>query len=163
MKSILTKAETDALLQEALTRAGGNMELVARTALQELVGQMVLVKLLEEKIGDVPVKRSRGRPPKPGLSVPKGYKTLKPLGAPNKMGLSISTKRCGEIAERIQKYGVTVSDRPITEVKPQSDKEAAKRTLQVLDPGWILEDSVKQEEKIANVAKRISEVRSRKA
>jgi hypothetical protein len=158
---MLTKEEMDAFLEEALALAGGDMEIVARAALRELV-ELKIEKATQVGAATT-IAKKRGRPSKAGLSQQYAkYKKANPRGAPSQTGLPISTKESGEAALRIQQYGVTVSDSPIDEVKPQSDKEAAERTIQVLDPGWFLEKSVKHEAKIVNVAKRMSEVRSRK-
>lgn len=157
----MTEDETDALLQEALTLSGGDIERVARTALEELVRQMVQVKLLEAKIDALPVRNPIGRPQKLGLGkIYAKYRPSRPLGAPNKMGLGISTKELGVMARQIQKSPVRIFEcaptyEEVANIPPLTNKEAAARVLAAIDPGSMLKDEKHMKKAIANVVKRM--------
>jgi len=149
----MTEKEVDELLEDALARTGGDMERVARVALKELVGKIREIKELEETIAAMSVKRPRGRPSKPGLRAPK---TKEKLGAPNKMGLGISTKELGEIAGEIKKSPTYVFDHEptaeeIANIPPITNREAATRVLNIFDPLAACRD----ENDVKNIAKRI--------
>src|SRR5688500_1957451 len=149
----MTKEEMDALLEEALACAGGDMERVARAALKGLVDKIKHIDALEKTIAAMPAKRPPGRPSKPGL---RGPKTKKNLGAPNKMGLGISTKELGEIAGEIKKRPTYVFDHEptaeeIASMPPITNVEAATRVLDIFDHLAAYKDK----NDVKNIAKHI--------
>jgi hypothetical protein len=152
--------ELKALLQEALAIAGGNMELVARVALKELVNRIVVIDDLQARITAIPHKRPVGRPRhKAGLGISEKQRRIKPLGAPNKMGLGKSTKDLAERAAQIKKEPVHVFDHEptaeeIINMPPLTNKEAAARVLSIFDAAAASRD----EKDIKNITKRMSEI-----
>lgn len=149
--------ELEALLQEALTISGGDIERVARVALKELVNRMIVINDLQKRIAAIPTKRPVGRPPRAGLRASKEYRGAKPLGAPNRMGLGVPTRELAEMADRIKKAPAYVFDheptaKEIANIPPlTTNKEAAARVLSIFDPMAASRD----EKDIKNIAKRM--------